>query len=374
MRRIVLHYIDNAGFGGAEEILLALIEGLNRGSWEATLLHHDDPGGVALAGRARALGVPTRALQRPAGRRDRRQVARALAAEGASVFHAHLSWPLRCTDGLVAAARARIPAVVATQHLFSPISSVRAILRQRLVAARVDRYVAVSREVERGLAGTPLFPARKIEIIRNGIRLDAFASPPAPSLRPALTGGTGAPVVLTLARLDPQKGLSDLIRAARRIPGVVFAVAGDGPERTRLEAEALAGGVADRFRLLGHRVDVPALLEACDVFALPSLYEGLPVSVLEAMAAGRPVVATSIGGTDEAVRDGETGLLVPPRDAEALAAAIARLLSDPALARRLAGAGRELVEKEFSAERMVRETAGLYERLLAGRAPRAAGR
>ena len=170
--------------------------------------------------------------------------------------------------------------------------------------------------------------------------------------------------MFTPARLHSQKGHIFLLEAAVHVPDALFVFAGDGEERSRLEDRARQLHIADRVRFLGSRQDVPALLACCDVFVLPSLYEGLPLSVLEAMAAGRPVVATSISGTDEAVVDGVTGLLVPPSDAGALAAALNRVLSDRDLAARLANAGRTAVNEKFSSEIMVRNTAQLYEELL----------
>jgi glycosyltransferase involved in cell wall biosynthesis len=117
-------------------------------------------------------------------------------------------------------------------------------------------------------------------------------------------------------------------------------------------------------KFIGHRWDIPQLLASCDLFVLPSLYEGLPISVLEAMAAGKPIVATAIGGTDEAVIHGATGLLVPPRDSAALAAAIRLLLSDSRLSARLAKAGKERAMKEFSLGAIVRGVTAVYEELI----------
>ena len=141
-------------------------------------------------------------------------------------------------------------------------------------------------------------------------------------------------------------------------------IAGEGPERSALEAQARTLGLADRVVLLGYRDDVCDLLASCDLFVLPSLFEGLPLSVLEAMAAGKPVVATAIGGTDEAVVHGETGLLVPPADAASLAKAIRTALSDPRLSQRLGAAGRARVYQEFSAQTMVRHITEIYDELL----------
>ena len=121
------------------------------------------------------------------------------------------------------------------------------------------------------------------------------------------------PIVLTVARLDPQKGHRYLLAAATEVPEAVFALVGEGGERAALENQARTLGVAERVRFLGHRDDVPELLAACDLFVLPSLYEGLPLSVLEAMAAAKPVVATAIDGTTEAVVHEVTGDPGPTR-------------------------------------------------------------
>lgn len=175
-------------------------------------------------------------------------------------------------------------------------------------------------------------------------------------------------VVVQVARIDPLKGHGTLIRAIaalrdRGLP-VIALLVGDGPERdamTRLAAELGLG--PDRVRFLGFRADVPDLLAAADAFALPSVTEGLPLSVLEAMAHRLPVVVTPVGGIPELVEEGRHGLYVPVGDAEALAAALARLAGDPALRRALGEAGFRRVREEFSFERMTRDYDLLYQRL-----------
>ena len=159
-----------------------------------------------------------------------------------------------------------------------------------------------------------------------------------------------------------------LIAAVTEVPEARFLVVGDGPERHALEAEAIARGVAGRIQFLGYRADVPELLADCDLFVLPSLFEGLPLSILEAMAARRAVVASDIGGNDEAVIEGETGVLVPPAEPAALAAAIRALLADAPRRQRFGAAGRARVEQEFSAEVMVRRVTSVYDELLASHA------
>jgi glycosyltransferase involved in cell wall biosynthesis len=221
--------------------------------------------------------------------------------------------------------------------------------------------------VSQGVAGRMRargVPDRKIRVVGNGVDVDRLPAPTHPRLRGELVGSADRAVVLTIARLDAQKGLEYLLTAAADVPNAVFVLVGEGREQPALEAKARMLGVADRVRFLGHRDDVPDLLAACDLFVLPSLYEGLPLSVLEAMASARPVVATAIAGTSEAVVHGETGLLVPPADPTGLAGAIRALLVDGALARRMGEAGRARVCREFSLRRMIDRVTEVYDELL----------
>ena len=170
-----------------------------------------------------------------------------------------------------------------------------------------------------------------------------------------------------MARLDEQKGHRHLIDAiailASRRPNLVTLLAGEGPLEQSLRAQCAALGLDDRVRFLGYRRDVAELFEAADVVVLPSLYEGLPLVAIEALAAGRPMVATEVDGTPEVVIHERTGLLVPPANPVALAAAIERLLDDPALAARLASDGRKFVHENFAVRRQIEQTAALYSEL-----------
>jgi glycosyltransferase involved in cell wall biosynthesis len=282
-----------------------------------------------------------------------------------AIFHAHLTWPLACKYGLIAALVSGVPAVLATAQLFVDVPYDRsARLQQRLLASRLGCYIAVSGQVARRLRAAFGVPERKLRVIHNAIPAAAFDGPADPDLRTRMAGPAQRPIVLTCARLDPQKGLSTLLEAAVLVPAAVFVIAGEGQQQAALRDQAQRLGLADRAVFLGHRADVPALLASCDVFVLPSLYEGLPLAVLEAMAAGRPVVTTAVGGTDEVVCDRETGLLVPPNDPRALASAIRTLLDEPRLAARLAAAGKTRVAAQFSAERMVQSVTQTYDDLL----------
>jgi glycosyltransferase involved in cell wall biosynthesis len=246
-------------------------------------------------------------------------------------------------------------------------------LRTRWLYGRLLRRVAaISPAVERRLLAAGVEPQR-IRVIWSAVDPDALA-PSAP--REALRAQLGAPpetaCVLAAANLVRRKGVDVLLAAVAALaPGARWAlwIAGDGPERAALEAAASRLGVGDRVRFLGRRSDVPDLLEACDVFVLPSRKEGLGVAALEAMARGRPVVASAVGGLAEVVAADETGLVVPPGDAAALATALERLIADPELARRLGAAGAKRVAEHFLAERMVSAYESLYREILAeGRA------
>ena len=165
----------------------------------------------------------------------------------------------------------------------------------------------------------------------------------------------GRPLVGNVARLAPQKDHRTLVAAAALLPDVDFAIAGEGELRSELERSA-----GESVRFLGARADIPDVLASLDVFAFPSLFEGLCLAVIEAQVAGVPVVATAVGGIKETVVEGETGLLVPARHPEALASAIRRLLEHPDEAARLAAEARRRVLERYSEERMVSGTLALY--------------
>ena len=365
MSRRVLHYVDSDLFGGSEEAALQLMTALDRSRWEPVLLHHPDAGVQRLVAAARQAGIRTEAV--PRVRPEHRLVGvwrlrRAIRAERPTVFHAHLSWPFACKHGILAAWLARVPAIVGTAQLYMPPESTR---QPRLMLRLLRRILAVSEEVRRRYQEDLCIPVTRLAVVYNAIRVPPAGRQVDTPQRDALLRGRPGYLVLTPARLHPQKGHVYLIAAAAHVPDATFVLAGDGPLRAGLEAQARELGIADRILFLGDRTDVPDLLAAADLVVLPSLFEGLPLSVLEAMAAERPVVATAIGGTDEAVVHQRTGLLVPPRDPEALASAIRSLRADPALARRLAQAGRERVEREFSSVVTARRVMEIYEQVTA---------
>jgi glycosyltransferase involved in cell wall biosynthesis len=368
-------YTDSRVLGGAENAMFMLLESLNRSEWEPTLLLEDAPEVAPLAQRAAALEVPVRRIvPLPLGLTGARRVpalARLLRRERPAVFHAHMSSPVACKWGLAAAVAARVPAVLGTVQVGAYEPDRSSYLQLRALARGVDRYLAVSGEIADELVERLGWPAEKVEVVYNAVDVERAAVPAPPGLREQLGGSETRPLVLTPARLDAQKGHPVLLEAIAELPGPLFLFAGEGPERAALESRAQRLGVADRVRFLGRREDVPQLLAACDVFALPSLYEGSSLAVLEAMAAGIPIVSSAIGGTEELIDDGRSGLLVPPGDAGALAAALRKVVEDPELRRSLVAGARRRVDAGLRREQMASRVVDVYRELLHGTRRRA---
>jgi glycosyltransferase involved in cell wall biosynthesis len=369
MIRTVVHYVDSNIYGGCEEVVLLLLSGFDKTRWRPILVHHEAPGIERLLNEVRQLGISCRGVPAITGHNRlatlRRLVGELRAAEPA-IFHAHLNWPLGCRYGVASAKISGVPAIVVTSHLYSPIAGTRfGWLKNRIQAAMIDRYIAVSRAEKERLCRDLGIPDVKVRVVHNGIRLAQFKKSANAALRDKLTEGRDLPLVCTPARLHPQKGHKYLLQAATLVLDAIFVLAGDGPERSNLEELCLNLGLKGRVRFLSHQEDIPQLLATCDLFVLPSLYEGLPLSVLEAMASGKPVVATRVGGTDEVVVHGSTGMLVPPMNVTALAVSIGAMLTDRTMAARFGEAGRKRVAQMFSAEAMVRGVSEVYDELLA---------
>ncbi|HOB87823.1 MAG TPA: glycosyltransferase family 4 protein [Bacillota bacterium] len=259
-----------------------------------------------------------------------------------------------------AALIAGVPAVV-TVHNF-PAHRGKALLPplMRLQDREQTHFIAVSRALARGLERWGIPPSR-ISVIYNGID-------PAPFVKDSRDRFTGEEkIVGTVARLAPQKGLPYFLQAAALLaaayPGLRFLVVGEGPERRRLEQLASRLGLNSRLQFLGYCPDLPRQLARMDVLLLPSLTEGQSITILEAMASRCPVVASQVGGVPEIIRDGENGLLVPPGNAAALAAAVSSLLANPDRARRMARSAQQEVCRNFTAAAMLQRTEEVYREL-----------
>jgi glycosyltransferase involved in cell wall biosynthesis len=372
----VVHYVDTTTYGGLETMLATILEHHDRSRFDLLLACAPEAGLKPLHDAARRADVrilPVPRMGRTSGRAWARFVV-ALRKERPAIFHAHLNWPLACHYGIAAAAAAGVQSICATEHAFVEIPWRFSIAVERALSHVVRRYVAVSRAVADRLMATFRLPEAKLRVVYNGVAADRFSRPPDLRLRADLAA-PGHAVVLALGRLDRQKGQTYLLDAIAGIPDATLVLAGEGPERARLELRAQKLGLERRVRLLGNRSDVPALLAACDVLVQPSAsFEGCPLAVLEAMAAGRPVVATDVGGVGEVVLHGRTGLLVAPCSAPALTGALTQVLGDPRLAERLGAAGHDRAIAEFSVDRMMERLSAVYQDLAEGRCGGAVGR
>jgi sugar transferase (PEP-CTERM/EpsH1 system associated) len=260
-----------------------------------------------------------------------------------------------CIDAIIGARVAGVRTVIHGEHGRDATDAdgrnpVRRRVR-RALALLVTEFTAVSRDLARWLVEDVGVPARKVRHIPNGVDAECFAPRQADAARQVLGVPPGAAVIGTVGRLDPVKDHVGLIRAfAAAVTGrnAVLLIVGEGPCRGRIEDTVRELGVDDRVRVLGERDDVPAVLNALDLFVLASLGEGMSNAVLEAMATGLPILATRVGGNSELVVDDVTGILVPRGSHEALVEAMRRYLDHPELMRAHGRAGRVRVEAEFT--------------------------
>lgn len=231
---------------------------------------------------------------------------------------------------------------------------------------QVDCFICASEAIRQMLMADGIPEARAVTV-HEGIDLDRVEAAPAAKLHEELWLPHQAPIVGNVAALVPHKGQRHLIEAAalvvRQVPDARFVIAGEGELRPSLERQIKEHHLEKHVFLTGFRPDVLSLHKSFDIFVMSSVTEGLGTSLLDAMASGKPIVATRAGGIPEVVVDGETGILVPPRDHRAMADALISLLTDPALRQRMGDAGLKLARRRFSAERMVKETLRAYKRV-----------
>ena len=364
----ILQLISSEGYYGAESMLLALartLPGLGCGSLVG-VFRDARSHSVELEKRAAQLGLPVVTVP-CAGRWDWKAVGRIrelVKAHDVDVLHTHgykadvygyaAAWPHRV-------------ALVATCHNWpSRLPSMRAYAAiDRWALRHFDRVATASGPVAEILKRWRV-PAYKLKTIPNGVDMEPF-SDAAPALRREFGGG-GERLIGFVGRLVPDKGGALLLSAAQTVlavfPNAKFVFTGEGPARHAWEALAVKLGVASKVVFAGSRGDMPAVYASLDIVVLPSFKEAMPMCLLEALAAARPVVATAVGAVPKVVIPGVTGFLCEPGDASALSAAILRLLRDPELGRMLGGHGRAHVARNFAAEVVGRSYIGLYQEAL----------
>ena len=358
----VLHVVLSLRAGGTERLVVALAERLRHDFRVAICcLEEAGPWGEEL----RRSGVPITELSRSEGFRPMLgyQIARAARQHGADVIHCHHYSPF--VYGAIS--RLFYPGVrlIFTEHgrLADDPPSAKRRLANTVLAHAADAVFTVSDDLKQHLMREG-FGERAIRVLHNGIDPG-----PAPDRQARLTarrliGATDDHcVIMSVARLDPVKDLITLLEAFSHVRAahthVRLVIVGDGPERESLERAIIQRGLTGSVMLMGHRNDVRHLIAGADIYANSSIFEGVSLTILEAMAAGLPVVATRVGGNPEVVSH-DMGVLVPPRDAASLAAALVALVDAPARRAELGVNARTRLERYFSIEQMVREYASVY--------------
>lgn len=351
----VAHLVSTLHIGGLEMVVYDLARQRDRSTFDVRVICLGALGD--LAPRFAALGVPVESLGWSGQGRARvaLRLARRLRALRTDVLHTHNPDPHHI--GTLARVMARVPVLVHTKHGRNYPKRPRAVAANRWASRWTDRIVPVSDDAARVAIEIERVAPTKVGVIHNGVDLAQYEVPRRPTSGPMLRA-------VHVARLNRIKDQPTLLHAARivldAVPEFRLDLVGDGERRAELEALHAELGLGDRVRFLGFRDDIQRILAESDLFVLSSLSEGISITLLEAMAAGLPVVATRVGGNPEVVVDGVTGRLVPERNPEALAAAVLDLVRGPEAARRMGAAGRRRVEDEFDLRCVARRYEDLY--------------
>ncbi|MEM7129624.1 MAG: glycosyltransferase [Chloroflexota bacterium] len=404
----VVHFITELSNGGAQNALLRLLTNLDRARFEATVVCLYN-GNEAVGEGIRGIGIEV--IDLGMGNQKWRfgafpRLYGLLRTIRPTILH---TWLFHANlPGRVLGRLAGIPIVICSERTMAMEGEWRYRLN-RLTIGMVDCTIAVSHNVRDFCVDHIKMPAQKVTVIPNGVIVpNSLSYPLQDDLEKDDLGQEGSDwtnvqketarvklglcqsasvennyhiagnslkreldsavedgyVIGAVSRLYPVKGVNYLVEALVHVDKAELVVIGDGTDENILKQLAEELGVASRIHWLGNRNDVPELLMGFDLFVQPSLHEGMPNTVLEAMAAGLPVVATAVGGTPEVVVDGETGLLVEPANPKALSAGINRLIADPILRNRFGQAGYKRVKESFSVENMVNATTQLYTKLL----------
>jgi glycosyltransferase involved in cell wall biosynthesis len=374
MKRVkVLQLISSGGYYGAENMLLNLCASQEQSGCQNSLLlfYNVHVPNVEFYERARRRGLSVRMVHCK-GRADWRavrQIEEYIQEDAVDLVHTH--GYKADLYGYLAAWRCHKP-VVATCHNWVGGTAALGIYNHldRMVLKKFNALAAVSDAVAHRLLAFGV-PTEKIKTIANGIDVTAFErAQPLPLLK--AEDGT---VVGIVARLDLQKGFEYLLRAARDLckttPDLKIVIVGEGPDREKIEEMIEQYGLQSNVILAGQQSNMPAVYAAMDIFVLPSLNEGLPMTVLEAMAASKPVIATKVGAIGSVIKDGENGLLVNAKDSEGLRNAIASLLSDPERRQRLGDQAHAWVSQNYTSEAMALKYREMYEEVLGKPAPSA---
>lgn len=362
----VLHFITELSTGGAQKALAQLVQNINRDRYHLIACCYYN--GNGRFGRKIAnQGIEVIDLN-VTSNRDPRAIWRLYNLFNEHEPHILHSWLYHANmPGRIFGRIAKIPIIFSSERTMGMEPRYRYWLN-RLTSRWTDRVICVSETVARFVESDIGISQDKTVVIANGIEIANYQLEPSKQKILVELGLPSEKIIIgTVARLDHVKRLDNLIHSILQMNDMndsMIVIVGDGPERTSLTNLIKELKLADRIRLVGQKDDVDSWISAFDIFVLSSQWEGMPNVLLEAMAVAKPVVATRVGGVPEVVIAGETGLLVPPDDPEAMAGAISVLISEPERAQRMGKAGRQRVIDHFDIKTTVKKTEALYDRLL----------
>ncbi|MGD1047833.1 MAG: glycosyltransferase [Candidatus Krumholzibacteriaceae bacterium] len=372
----IVYYSDAPWAGGAERYLYLLAANLSKGAFEPAVIMNRNPGLEEFAASLVAANVPVHeaSLNLPRSAAGVSEFVSQLRRLRPSILHCNLPGPWGAQYSLVAplARLAGVRHVVTTEHLPMVPPFAKGRILKGFAGHWIDRVITVSENNVRYLTGSYRTPPAKIRVVRIGIPRPAMEA--RRSVREELGIAKSDFLCIMIGSLEERKGHATAFEALAALEaGVKLLVVGRGQLEADCRAKAAALGLGERVRFLGYRTDVGALLGACDLLLCPSTLEATPYVILEAMAAGLPVVASRIYGIPEIVLDGVTGILVEPSANDELARAINTLSRDQTIRARMGEAGKKRWEGAFRIERCVAETEAVYAELLRpGAAPQAA--
>jgi len=370
-QKTICAILHSLSMGGAEVLAARLARQL-AGRFRFVFACLDETG--SLGEQLRAEGFPVEVMGRRMGIdwQCSNRLARFFRRERVEIVHAHQYTPF--FYAITARLMCRKPPILFTEHgrAYPDYPRRKRIAVNRLLLERRDRVVGVGEAVRQALIRNEGIPPTRVSVIHNGIDLPAYTN--GATDRAAIRREMGLSiddlVIIQVARLDPLKdhatAIRTLERVARHCPGAKLVLVGEGPEEPMIRELVRQRGLDTRVRFLGLRTDVARLLPAADIVLLTSVSEGIPLTLIEAMAASRPVVATRVGGVGEVVLEESTGLLAPARDDAALASAILRLAGDAGLRTRMGQLGRARSRAMFSESQMHDGYHRLYDEMLLG--------
>jgi len=364
MRKIiVLQLVEDLGTGGLEKVIVDIAENLNAEQYKVIVWCVARGGEIADELISKGIDVKILGIRSYYNPFNILRLVNLFKKVNPDILHTHTYFSN--TIGRIAAKLTRIPIIIThVQNTYWNYTK-RNLFIERLLSYFTDKIICCSDAVKDFVLGYEKISPQKVVTIYNGIALDKFnQSIDVASFRDSLGIRDNELLIATVASLTPKKGhkyfldsVADIVKTYKNIKCLIV---GDGPLRKELEEYVKTLSLDYYIIFTGIRNDIPNLLRAADIFVLPSLIEGLGIAAIEAMASGIPVVATNVGGLSEVVKDGISGILVPPKDSEALSGAIMSLLKDSQAAKQMGDEGHKISREKFSSKMMIRKIEGLY--------------